>query len=666
MTPIGADPGHATQSRRGPGLTAAPHEPWPGESDQLGPLVKRLPASSWAHPGASHYPIQRAHPHSARAWLPAVVALLAIALLSLVSHGLAPAAAGQTPPARNHYSIRVDLNIEATYLTAVETVSFTNVTSDTLKSIVFNVPAAYFGGFSLADVTIGNVPVHGVMDKQSLEFVLPRPLAPGDTTTIVLHFRLEIPPSDGRYGAGMGVIALADWYPMLAVYQEGWQRTPYNDIGDPFFTEVADYDVFVASSSPVLVVASGERVSQSGKSWHFAAHSARDFALAASSRYQLLEGASGGITVTVAALPEHVAGASLVLSVTLQAISEYTTQVGGYPYHTFSVAETVAQRNVHTAQEHAGLIFLRSDMVEANGLLLEMLTAHEVAHQWFFGVVGNDQTREPWLDEGLVTAMALDYFRQRDAEAYKGLWDGWGNYTAPGYLNRSIYDFKTGTAYFDEIYRRGATFIRDLQDLMGPAAYRGALRAYYASHTSGVATAADFLLQMRAASPRDPLALYRRAFDYAYLAAPDPVVTLTVPGSVVIGLPSPLTATADQSKARLTAAIDGITTTISATGTVSIPSSLSPGDHTLSVVALGPGVGLARKDAVFALVQPLPTPTPEPLPTVTRAAPAPTPAPPLPPTGPSDRDIVLAFLGWLGMAAVFSFGAAAMSESSAT
>jgi hypothetical protein len=592
----------------------------------------------------------------------AMPALVVLAALVVLNHFLAPSAAAQTPPARDRYDIRVDLNMEATYLTAVQTVNFTNATSDTLKSIVFNVPAAYFGGFSMADATINDVPVRAAMEKQSLEFTLPRPLAPGDAATIVLHFRLEIPPSDGRYGASMGVIALADWYPALALYRDGWQRIAYSDIGDPFVTEVADYDVFVATSSPVVLVASGEKVSQNGKSWHFAARSARDFALAASARYKLTEGAAGGISVTVATLPEHTSGASRMLSVTLQALAEYTAQVGDYPYRTFCIAETVAQRNVHTAQEHSGLIFLRSDMVEGNGLLLEMLTAHEVAHQWFFGVVGSDQTREPWLDEGLVNAMALDYFRQRDAETYKSLWEGWGDFTAPGYLNRGIYDFKNGTAYFDEVYRRGATFARDLQDLMGPSVYRQALRSYYSDFRFKVATAADFLLRMRAVSARDPMPLFQRTFDYLYLAQPDPVITLTVPSSIVIGLPSPLKASADQPGTRLTAAIDGVTATLSAAGVVSIPASLPPGDHTLTVEALGPAIGLARGDAVFTLVQPIPTPTPAPSPTATRPAPTATPAPPPPRRPPSDRDALLAFLAWLGMTTVFGIGAAALSR----
>ena len=282
-------------------------------------------------------------------------------------------------------------------------------------------PASHFGGFALSGATVDGAAVRPVMEKQSLEIALPGALPPGGRATVVLQFRLQVPPGDGRYGAGLGVIALGDWYPILAVYRDGWQRVAYSDIGDPYFSEVADYDVYVAASSPALVAASGYAVSHDARNWHFRAQRARDFAMALSRGYAFMSRDVGGTIVTVAYLPEHTAGATRVLEIASDSLQWFSSLVGRYPFANLTIAETVAERPAHTAQEHSGLIFLRSDMVEMNGLLLEMLTAHEVAHQWFFGVVGSDQVREPWLDEGLVNAMALDFFRQRSAEDYKGL-----------------------------------------------------------------------------------------------------------------------------------------------------------------------------------------------------------------------------------------------------
>ncbi|MDP3046396.1 MAG: M1 family metallopeptidase, partial [Chloroflexota bacterium] len=516
---------------------------------------------------------------------------------------------------------------------------------------VFNIPASFFGGFALADVTVDGDPVKVSMEKQSAEISLLEPLLPGKGGLVVLHFRQDLPPSDGRFGTAAGVVALGDWYPMLAVYDGAWVRTPYHDIGDPFYTDVADYDVFLATSSPVTVVATGEAISHSGRYWHFRARQARDFALAASARYSLVFKDFDGVAVTVAHLPEHAAAASQALEVAGESLRWYNTQVGKYPFASLAIAETVAQNYVHTAQEHSGLIFLRSDTVEGAGYYLDILSAHETAHQWFFGVVGSDQLREPWLDEGLANAMALDFFRQRDGDAYKSMWDGWGNYTVTGYLNRSILDFQQGTTYFDEVYRRGATFLRELQSLMGQADYWQALQAYYAGNRFAVATPAGFLQTMRAASATDPMPLYRRTFDYAFLSEPDPQVTVTLPSEVVSGLPLSVTLETTGTGIRFRARVDGQPVEVRQ-ARIAVPGSLlSPGEHVLDLEAFGQGVSYARQTVRFVAVQAVATPTPLPI-----ATPAPTPRPVLivaaaaQPLAVTARDAVWRFLASLALA----------------
>lgn len=579
---------------------------------------------------------------------------LSLALLTVARPALA-----ESPQPSASYDFRVDLNVEAGYFTAVQSVSYTNSTSDALQSIVFNVPASFFGGFALADVTVDGDAVRPILDKQSLELPLARALAPGQKTLVVLHYRQDLPPGDGRYGVAAGVVTLGDWYPMLAVYDQGWQRTPYSDIGDPFYTDVADYDVFLATSSPVTVVASGETISHDGKYWHFRARNARDFALAASARYSLLHRQANGVEVTFAYLPEHALGAAQSLAIMCDSLAWYGQAIGKYPFAVLSAAETVAQRPVHTAQEHSGLIFLRSDTVEGGGYYLDVLTAHEVAHQWFFGVVGNDQLYDPWLDEALVNSLALDFFRQRDGVEYQDMWDGWANYTLPGALNHSIYEFQKGTVYFDEVYRRGATFMRDLQAFMGAEAYWGALRQYYADHRFGRATPQDFLLTMRAASGADPMTLYRRIFDYAFLSAPDPHLTVTVPADVVAGQPLTVAVQVDGTGTRLRAALDDQPVAV-ANGSLRVGgAALGVGEHTLVVEALGPEVGYTRRRLTISAVQPAPTPAPQPAVeatpiTVTPPAPAVPPAPrPV-----TEREAVWGFLAWLALALLTALAAA--------
>jgi hypothetical protein len=251
--------------------------------------------------------------------------------------------------------------------------------------------------------------------------------------------------------------------------------------------------------------------------------------------------------------------------------------------------------------------------------------------------VGSDQISEPWLDESVVNALALDFFRQRDAAAYKSMWSGWGGYVEDAYLNRSINEFHTGTAYFDSVYRRGATFLRALQDLMGPGPYWKGLREYYASHLFGIAEAQDFLGTMREASAVDPWPLYRATFDYPFLKVPDPQITVTLPAQVYAGSGLRVPVQVQGPPARITATLDGQPVDVSGSTVVLESSRLTLGEHDLGVTALGVGIGLARKQARFSVVTPPPatatplpvaTATPVPVPTATptvEARPSPTP-----------------------------------------
>jgi len=301
-------------------------------------------------------------------------------------------------------------------------------------------------------------------------------------------------------------------------------------------------------------------------------------------------------------------------------------------------------------------------MVEYNGLLLEMLTAHEVAHQWFFGVVGSDQVRDPWLDEGMVNAVALDYFRQRSGKDYQELWDGWGNYTVPGYLNRSIYEFRNGTTYFDEVYRRGATFALDLETMVKPEVFYRTLREYYAENQFGIATAGELLARMRAASSTDPLSLYQRTFDYPFLSAPNPTITLSLPSGIMAGSVISVPVAASDPGSRLRASLDGAAVPVVAGASRVIVVRPSPGDHTLLVEAFGPGVGFASRAGTFSAATPAPTATPVPTaalrPTAAPQAPLPLP---LPPTAlVRDREAAWLLIAVLGLSGLAGTAAAAI------
>jgi aminopeptidase N len=123
--------------------------------------------------------------------------------------------------------------------------------------------------------------------------------------------------------------------------------------------------------------------------------------------------------------------------------------------------------------------------------------AHEVAHQWFYGVAGNDQQGEPWLDEALAQYSTLLYYDDLyGAAATSGfrssLHERWHRVKdAPIPVGLPVGDY-TSKEYGAIVYGRGPLFLEALADVMGQDVFEGFLHDYYQTHAWGVATALGF------------------------------------------------------------------------------------------------------------------------------------------------------------------------------
>ena len=129
--------------------------------------------------------------------------------------------------------------------------------------------------------------------------------------------------------------------------------------------------------------------------------------------------------------------------------------------------------------------------------MLESVIPHEVAHQWFYNVVGSDQIDEPWLDEGMAQYSTwlyyADVYGDAGAQGYRNSWDARmasvDRSDIPIGLSAATY---VGREYSAIIYGRSAIFIETLAEIMGERAFKAFLKDYYQSHKWGIATSRTF------------------------------------------------------------------------------------------------------------------------------------------------------------------------------
>ncbi len=434
--------------------------------------------------------------------------------------------AGTPAAAATAYVLDAAVDLENATAAVSQRAQVRNVVGVSLDRLVFRVPANSLGAFSLSDATADGQQVAASLAGSVLELPLPLPLAPGATTQVELRFTLAVPRGDGRLSATSRALVLGYWFPLLAVHRGDWDRRPFVDVGDATFSEVADFDLTVTTSSPAHVAATGERVEQEGRRWRFVARGVRDVAATISAEFTVRRATVGGTLLEVAAFGEE--RAAYYLTRGADFLRWAGERLAPYPYPSLVVADADLPA-AFGGLEYPGLILLsRAYAAGPNpeGSSLDSLYLHEILHQWFFSLVGNDQIGDPWLDEAFVTYLTYRYYRDvqpRYAAAVYGRTIAGGG-SAP--VDSTVYDFPSDPVYFEMVYRRGARFLEALHERLGDAGFWALLREHVATYRDKVASPRAVLAraaeQAQAASVGPVGPLIAQYFSYGAFHTPTP------------------------------------------------------------------------------------------------------------------------------------------------
>jgi hypothetical protein len=430
-------------------------------------------------------------------------------------------------------TLDVELFYTERWMRAVQTVEMPNTTPDAWSEIVFNTPinhipdAFYLDALTVtlgAEVQEGTPPLIGT--DTILRVPLPRPALPGETVTIEMRYRVVIPPlpstdwpPSGTTGWTFDLIQAGEWYPSLVPYiaGAGWLTWEYRPVGDPTVYPLVNCTLIVRTEPEVTIVSGSVPVRDQNGAWRFRMERARGIAFLASDRYESASAEANGIPVTSTYLPEHAAAGQAALEIAVQSLLLFEELYGPYPYESL----TVAENGFFGGMEYTALASITdyAYLVYPGGApsLLHALVAHEIAHQWWYGAVGNDQTTEPWLDESLAFYSELLYFERYYPEAIDWWWETRvSRYDPSGPVDATIYSYDDSERFILSMYGQAARFMRDLRALMGDEAFFAFVRDYYETFRWRMVTADDFFAAARRHTGEDLAPLLE-----AYFANPE-------------------------------------------------------------------------------------------------------------------------------------------------
>jgi len=426
-----------------------------------------------------------------------------------------------TQPNAPHYDLDYTVDPATQQLTGSLRMWFRNTTAAPLQDVVLrlypNFPQDVLGAggnltMTVSDVVAQGVPIHTTYDVHNtvVRVPLPTPAGPNELITLTAQFRSTIVPwRDQTY-------TLPSFFPMLAVWDNGW-RTDLSSLPDKVSADSALYHARITVPRPWDVISTGTiyDVADHGATRTFALVTGpvRDL-LVSVGQFTRWEAEHDGVTVVVWHTRDTGMedAAQQTLTHMTRSLATYTQRFGPYPYRTLQSLLINDPHYVNFGAEYPQLFYVFS--TGEFDVATRYIVAHEVAHQWFYNLLGNDVVNAPWLDEA---------FAQYSPYLVEEAWYGSGaaasyyaaNVTAlaqrsPQYVGLPAESYGGWDGYHHAVYGGGAQFVHMLRRELGDDAFFRGMQRFTERNMYRRVQRADVLHAMEEASGQDLRAVFQQ------------------------------------------------------------------------------------------------------------------------------------------------------------
>ncbi len=361
----------------------------------------------------------------------------------------------------------------------------------------------YLSEMQTGPVSIGGQEIDSRLDSQELvlSFTLPEPLAPGASLSLSLPFSIQaygpitnLDPH--RFGITNDVLIAPSFFPMVPRFVDGsWQTDDPPSAGDTTNSDIAFFDVRITSPTAYELAASGVEIDHlehddGTRTQRFVTGPMRDFAFALGP-FERSTRTVGDITLVAWALPEHAGDSEPMLRAAALQVQTLNRLIGPYPYPELDLVDAP---EAFGGIEYPGLVYIGT----VGTYWLVEPTVHEVAHQWFYALIGSDQLIEPWLDEAAATYAEVLYYEAAGRVGLAtSLLDGF-RYQVRDHPRSStpiglpVETYASDWDYSTFVYLKGALFFEALRQRLGDDLFFDFLSSYFSAYRYGFADAEDF------------------------------------------------------------------------------------------------------------------------------------------------------------------------------
>ncbi len=445
----------------------------------------------------------------------------------------------------NEYNLNINVDCENKKLNVNQTTKFVNQTEDVkLDSVYFHIfpkafsdgvvnkpvsslneKKAYPNGVNYGEVEINKVCLNNEEvnfsflndDKDILVVNLKEDLMPKKSVNISFDYELKLPNIYHRYGYGEDTINLGNFYLIACVYDEneGYFANSYHYNGDPFYSELANYKVSCSYNKNYVLATSGyvvnEKIENETKIALIEGKAIRDFAMILSNKFNCLSENYNGIQVNYFYYNDKTPEKSLKTSV--DSLKTFINLFGEYPYKQLSVCES---NFVYGGMEYPNLVYISDNLDNYEDFTYTIV--HEIAHQWWYNMVGNNQFKYGFLDEGITEFSTYLFFDENlnynmdtkemiknttnsyllFLDVYKEVFN-----SIDTSMLRSLNEYNTEPEYIYMSYVKGVLMYDNLKEILGKTKLIKCLKTYFNENKGSNAVPSDLISAFNKASGKN-------------------------------------------------------------------------------------------------------------------------------------------------------------------
>lgn len=334
------------------------------------------------------------------------------------------------------YEIDVELVPDLGRLEGKEKLVYFNYSEDSLQHLYFHLYLNKFRSgsyaFPFSRMSSGYIDITALqnesgeeltyeIDNTILRLDLDKPIPPGDSLVLLFEFISVLPLSQSRFGYTGDHFDVGNWYPVPAVYDRfGWHADQHID--GEFYQEWGNYNVNITIPKGFVVGASGillnpealpdsvefaerrigyydpQNVDSATVTYQFLAENVHDFAWSAEPEFVLLQRQVNNTNLNFLLMTYRMDEWEKIIDECVEGFRFLNEQIGAYPYVQLTIVDGYITAG---GIEYPNIVMINDFIIDRRQLAITVI--HEMAHQWFYGMLANYQTRYGWMDEGFAT-----------------------------------------------------------------------------------------------------------------------------------------------------------------------------------------------------------------------------------------------------------------------